>query len=126
MECQRKYKNINGYDIYKEGTWCEVTKNGNHIFDGNVDPKMTFEQIYQEIKKEVVFSINGKEVLSYDVLNEFAGEREATIESLAEQYKCNKEDIKISYKRPRVKEKILKVKLIGIDNWDRPVYKDER
>ena len=56
---------INGYKIYKDGSWCEVTKNGNHVFDGNVDKDMSCEQIYQEIKAEVVFSLNGKEILSY-------------------------------------------------------------
>ena len=44
---------------------------------------MTPEQIYQEVTKEVVFSINGKEVLSYDFLNELAGERESTNKQLA-------------------------------------------
>ena len=120
------HKVINGYNIYKDGTWCEITKNGQHIFDGNVDINMTLEQIYQEIKKEVVFSINGKEILSYDFLNEFAGEREATIKQLAEENKCNEEDIKVTMRKPNLDEKILKVKFVGIDNWDRPVYKDEK
>ena len=102
---ENSHKVINGYSIHKEGTWCEVTKKGLHIFDGNVDMNMTPEQIYQEVMKEVVFSINGKEILSYDFVNEFAGEREATIKQLAEEN--------------------LKVKFIGIDNWDRPVYKDK-
>lgn len=119
-------KVINGYSIHKEETWCEVTKKGLHIFDGNVDMNMTPEQIYQEVMKEVVFSINGKEVLSYDFVNEFAGEREATIKQLAEENKCNEKDIKVTIRKPKLEEKILKVKFIGIDNWDRPVYKDEK
>lgn len=87
---------------------------------------MTPEQIYQEVMKEVVFSINGKEVLSYDFLNEFTGEREATIKQLAEENKCNEKDIKVRIRKPNLDEKILKIKLVGIDNWDRPVYKDEK
>jgi len=43
-------------------------------------------------------------ILSYDFLNEFSGERDAT----AEQYKCNKEDIKISYKKPQIKDNKVK------------------
>lgn len=125
MENEKKHKIINGYSIYKEGTWCEVTKNGEHIFDGNVDENMTFEQIYQEINKEVVFSLNGKEILSYDLLNEFAGERDSTIELLAQENKCDAKDIKITIRKPNLSEKVLNIKFIGIDNWDRPVYKDE-
>lgn len=125
MENEKKHKIINGYSIYKEGTWCEVTKDGEHIFDGNVDENMTFEQIYQEINKEVVFSLNGKEILSYDLLNEFAGERDSTIELLAQENKCDAKDIKVTIRKPNLSEKVLNIKFIGIDNWDRPVYKDE-
>lgn len=125
MENEKKHKIINGYLICKEGTWCEVTKNGEHIFDGNVDENMTFEQIYQEINKEVVFSLNGKEILSYDLLNEFAGERDSTIELLAQENKCDAKDIEITIRKPNLSEKVLNIKFIGIDNWDRPVYKDE-
>lgn len=119
------HKVINGCNIHKEGTWCEITKNGHHIFEGNVDAKMTPEQIYQEVLKEVVFSINGKEVLSYDFINEFAGERESTIRQLVEENKCNEKDIEVTIRKPKLDENILKVKPVGIDNWDRPVYKDE-
>lgn len=125
MENEKKHKIINGYLICKEGTWCEVTKNGEHIFDGNVDENMTFEQIYQEINKEVIFSLNGKEILSYDLLNEFAGERDSTIELLAQENKCDAKDIKVTIRKPNLSEKVLNIKFIGIDNWDRPVYKDE-
>lgn len=125
MKNEKKHKIINGYLICKEGTWCEVKKNGEHIFDGNVDENMTFEQIYQEINKEVVFSLNGKEILSYDLLNEFAGERDSTIELLAQENKCDAKDIKITIRKPNLSEKVLNIKFIGIDNWDRPVYKDE-
>ena len=86
---------------------------------------MSCEQIYQEIKAEVVFSLNGKEILSYDKINEFSGERENTIEMLANKNKCNKEEIKVSIRKPELSKLILKIKFIGIDNWDRPVFKDE-
>ena len=122
---ENSHKIINGYSIHKEGTWCEITKNGQHIFNGNVDVNMTPEQIYQEVMKEVVFSINGKEVLSYEFLNEFAGERESTIKQLAEENKCNEKDIEVIIRKPKLNE-ILKVKFVGVDNWDRPVYKDEK
>lgn len=126
MESEKSHKIINGYQIYKEGTWCEITKNGHHVFDGNVEKNMTCEQIYQIVMKEVVFSLNGKDILSYDLINEFEGERESTIELLAQKNKCRKEDIKVSIRKPKIKEKILKIKFVGIDNWDRPVYKDEK
>ena len=50
-------KIINGWLSYKGGTWCEGTdKNGNHIYDGSVDPDLTLEEIYniliQKINKE--------------------------------------------------------------------------
>lgn len=104
---ENSHKIINGYSIYKEGTWCEVTKNGHHVFDGNVEENMTPEQIYQEVMKEVVFSIKGKEILSYDFINEFKGERESTIKSLAEENKCNEKDIEVTVRKPKLKEKNL-------------------
>ena len=44
-------KNINGYQIYIGGTWCEVTKNGTHIFDGSVEEGTTAEEVYNWITK---------------------------------------------------------------------------
>lgn len=44
-------KTINGHHIYIGGTWCEVTKNGNHIFDGSVDENETPENIYKWLNK---------------------------------------------------------------------------
>lgn len=41
-----KLERINGYTIYIGGTWCEVTKNGDHIFDGNVEEGTTCRQVY--------------------------------------------------------------------------------
>ena len=42
---------INGYHIYIGGTWCEVTKDGTHIYDGNVEEGMTAEEVYKEIRR---------------------------------------------------------------------------
>lgn len=124
---ENSHKIINGYSIHKEGTWCEVTKNGHHVFDGNVEKNMTPEQIYQEVMKEVVFSIKGKKVLSYDFINEFEGERESTIKSLAEENKCNEKDIEVTIRKPDLNQKVLRVKSIGVDEkWSMPVYKDEK
>lgn len=117
--------NIGGYKICKEGTWCEVTKKGHHLFAGNVSPNMTIEEIYQEIKKEVVFSINGKEVRAYDYINEFEGKREAIVKQLATENNCNEKDVEVTIRKPKLDEKILKIKCIGIDSCDRPIYEDE-
>jgi len=87
-------KTINGYRIYKGGTWCEVTKNGQHIFDGSVDESMTCEDIYIQVTAKVVFSYKGKELVNYDKLHEFSGERKSTIESLARENNYNIEEIK--------------------------------
>lgn len=72
------YKTINGYNIYIGGTWCEVTKNGDHIYDGSVEEGITAEEVYRQITKEVVFSYAEKELCSYDWLHEFSGERSHT------------------------------------------------
>lgn len=45
------YKTINGYHIYIGGTWCEVTKGGNHIYDGSVEEGITPEEVYKQIKE---------------------------------------------------------------------------
>ncbi len=91
-------KTINGYNIYIGGTWCEVTKNGDHIYDGSVEEGMTAEQVYKQITKEVVFSYNGKELCAYDWLNESYGERQATKEVLAAENNCKLEDIKVTFR----------------------------
>lgn len=45
------YKTINEYHIYIGGTWCEVTKNGNHVYDGSVEEGMTAEEVYKQIRE---------------------------------------------------------------------------
>lgn len=99
-----EHKEINGYEIHKEGGWCEVFKGEKCVAYGHVDEKMTLEEIYQEIEKEVVFSLKGTKILSYDFLNEFEGEREATIKSLATEYKCDEKDIIVTYRKPEIKD----------------------
>ena len=94
-----KNRIINGYNIYKSGTWCEVTKNGHKVFSGSVDENMTLEEI-------VVFSLNGKELVSYDFLSEFSGERKNTIKALAEENKCNEKDIKVEIRKMEI-DKII-------------------
>lgn len=49
------YKTINGYHIYIGGTWCEVTKNGNHVYDGSVEEGMTAAEVYKQITKKLYF-----------------------------------------------------------------------
>lgn len=44
-------KTINGYHIYIGGTWCEVTKDGNYIYDGSIEKGMTAEEVYKQIKR---------------------------------------------------------------------------
>lgn len=89
---------INGYHIYIGGTWCEVIKNGDHVYDGSVEEGMTAEEVYKQITKEVVFSYNGKELCAYDWLHEFSGERQATREKLAAENNYGVEDIKVSFR----------------------------
>ena len=95
-------RTINGYHIYIGGTWCEVTKNGDHIYDGSVEEGMTAEDVYRQITKEVVFSYAGKEIWAYDWLHEFSGERQATRENLAADNNCNVEDIKVSFRYEKI------------------------
>lgn len=91
-------KIINGYHIYIGGTWCEVVKDGNHIYDGSVEEGITAEEVYKQITKEVVFSYNEKELCAYDWIHEFSGERQATKELLAAENNCSEEDIKVSFR----------------------------
>ena len=46
-------------------------------------------------KYDVVFYLNDKELTRYDLINEFYGERESTIELLAYENNVNCDDIKI-------------------------------
>ncbi len=64
--------------------------------------------------------------MSYELLYEFVGEREVTVKQLAEENKCNEKDIKVTIRKPKLEEKILRIKPVGTDCWNRPVYKDEK
>ena len=88
-------KNIKGYEIYIEGTWCEVTKEGNFIYEGSVSEDMTHEDIYICITAEIVFKLNDKVLLRYNALNEVFVEREITKEQLAFENNCSTKYIKI-------------------------------
>ena len=46
-------------------------------------------------KCDVVFYLNDKELIRYDLINEFYGERESTIELLAYENNVNYDDIKV-------------------------------
>ena len=91
-------KSINGYKIYKGGTWCEVSKNGENIHSGSCDENMTCEDIYKQVTAKVEFYLNNKLLTSYDKLNELYGERKSTIELLAAENKCSEDEIKVIIK----------------------------
>lgn len=97
-------KTINGCHIYICGTWCEVTENGDHIYDGSVEEGMTAEEVYRQITKKVVFSYNGKELYVYDWLHEFPGERQVTRENLAAENNCSLEDIEVSFRHTEIEQ----------------------
>ena len=89
-------KNIKGYEKYIEGTWCEVTKEGNFIYEGSVSEDMTHEDIYKCITAEIVFKLNGKFLMAYTAIDEAYGEREVTREQLAIENNCSIEDIEVT------------------------------
>lgn len=56
-------KTINRYHIYIGDTWCKVTKDGNHIYDGSVEEGITAEEVYKQIREMEEKSINKLEFL---------------------------------------------------------------
>ena len=86
-------KIIKGYKIWIDGTWCEVTRNGEFIYEGSISEDMTCEDVYRCITAKIVFKLNGKPLMSYSAINEAYGEREAIIEHLAYENNCNIGDI---------------------------------
>ena len=84
------------YEIIKDGTWCEVTKDETYIFDGSIDENITLKDIYKVITTNVVFLLNDKVILKYDKLNEAYDERKNTIEQLAYENNCKIDDIKVN------------------------------
>ena len=89
-------KFIKGYDIWVEGSWCEVTKNGEFIYEGSVSEDMSCEDIYRCVNAKIVFKLNGKFLMSYTAIDEGYGEREITREQLALENNCNIEDIEVT------------------------------
>lgn len=83
-----EYENNNNFvDYYEEETVTSVRNN--------------YYKVLQEIapitknKCDVVFYLNDKELTRYDLINEFYGERESTIELLAYENNVNYNDIKV-------------------------------
>lgn len=92
-------KTINGYQIYKSSTWCEVTKNSQEIYIGSCDEDITCEEIYNQVTAKVEFYFKNKLLISYDKINESYGERKSTIELLAHENKCSENEIKVIIKK---------------------------
>lgn len=85
-----EYENNNNFvDYYEEETAIAIR---NNYFKAlrEVSPITKNKNNYF-----VVFYLNDKELLSYDLINEFYGERESTIDLLAFENDCKNEDIKI-------------------------------
>lgn len=74
-------KTINGYHIYIGGTWCEVTKDGNHIYDGSVEEGMTAEEVYKQIREMEGKSMNKLEFLvnNNSILNMIQNEADGMV-----------------------------------------------
>ena len=89
---------INGYKIYKGGTWCEVSKNGENIYSGSCNENVTCKDIYRQVTAKVEFYLKDRLLTSYDKLNDFYGERQSTIELLAFENKCSENEIKVVIK----------------------------
>ncbi|EGT4145755.1 TPA: hypothetical protein KPF99_003566 [Clostridioides difficile] len=88
-------KIINGYSIYKDGTWCEVIKEGKFIFAGSVNEKLSYEDIYIALTAKLEFRLHGKLLLSYSLYGTFQGEKQSTLELLAYENNCNINDIEV-------------------------------
>ncbi len=58
-------------------------------------------------EKEIVFMLNGKEILAYNLCNEFIGEQTKTIKILAKENKCNEEEIKVIMRTIKTDSKIV-------------------
>lgn len=83
-----EYKNNNNFiDYYEEETATSVRNNYYKVLK-EVTP-------ITKNKCDVVFYLNDKELTRYDLINEFYGERENTIELLAYENNVNYDDIKI-------------------------------
>lgn len=84
-----EYENNNNFvDYYEEETATSVRYNYYKALK-EVAPITKNKNSYY-----VVFYLNDKELTRYDLINEFYGERESTIELLAYENNCNYNDIK--------------------------------
>lgn len=94
-------KQVGDFKITIDGNWCEVIDdNGKYVYDGNVADRITPEDVYKILKARVVFEINCKQVASYDLWNEFPGERDSTIELLAFENGVSKDQVIVSVDTP--------------------------
>ena len=86
-----EYENNNNFiDYYEEETATSVRNNYYKALK-EVAPATT----KNKNKCDVVFYLNNKELTRYDLINEFYGERESTIELLAYENNVNYDDIKV-------------------------------
>lgn len=91
-------KLVNGHRIYIGGTWCEVySPAGKLIWSGEVAEDIKHETVYQQVTKDVVFFINGKEVLRYTWLHEDVDEERQTRKLLASEHGVDVKEVKAKY-----------------------------
>lgn len=88
-------KTIKGHQINIKGTWYEVKKDGIYVFKGNLEEGMSPEQIYQMVTAKLEFRLNGRIICQYSLYGRFEGEKEATLELLAQVHECDVEDIEV-------------------------------
>ena len=84
-----EYENNNNFVDYHEEETATAIRNNYYKALREVAPITKSKNNY-----DVVFYLNDKELTRYDLINEFYGERESTIELLAYENKCNYNDIK--------------------------------
>ena len=108
-------KFIKGYKICIDGTWCEVTRNGEFIYEGSISEDMTCEDVYRCVTAKIVFKLNGKFLMAYTAIDEAYGEREITREQLAIENNCNIEDIEVT-KEVESLESVLWDMIVDGDN----------
>lgn len=89
-------KNIRGYEISKYNSYCEVKRNEEVIYEGVIDENLSHEDIYQIVTAKLVFKFKEKTLLKYSIIGSFESELDSTLELLAYENNCNKEDIKVS------------------------------
>ena len=86
-----EYENNNNFRDYYEEEMATSIRNNYYKALREVAPTTT----KNKNKCDVVFYLNNKELTRYDLINEFYGERESTIELLAYENNVNYDDIKV-------------------------------